>query len=71
MSQGPNPWKVAIIMNALNVPYDNKIMDFPDLKKEPFESVNPNGRVPAIEDPNTGVSMWEVGISSPFVQRFS
>jgi len=36
-------------------------MDFGDLKKEPFESVNPNGRVPAIEDPNTGLHLWESG----------
>lgn len=36
-------------------------MDFADLKKEPFESINPNGRVPAIEDPNTGLNLWESG----------
>ena len=36
-------------------------MDFGDLKKEPFESLNPNGRVPAIEDPNTGMTLWESG----------
>lgn len=32
-----------------------------DLKKEPYESINPNGRVPAIEDPNTGVTIFESG----------
>ena len=47
-------------MNELSVPYETKIMDFPDLKKEPFEKMNPNGRVPAIEDPNTGITLWEV-----------
>lgn len=31
------------------------------MKKEPFEKLNPNGRVPAIEDPNTGVVLWESG----------
>lgn len=31
------------------------------MKKQPFESVNPNGRVPAIEDPNTGITLWESG----------
>ncbi|KAK6384221.1 hypothetical protein LTR65_009793 [Meristemomyces frigidus] len=58
---GPNPWKVAIILNELGIPYTTELMDFGDLKKEPFESVNPNGRVPAIEDPNTGLKLWESG----------
>lgn len=29
------------------------------MKKDPFERVNPNGRAPAIEDPNTGITIWE------------
>lgn len=58
---GPNPWKVSIILNELNVPYETQVMDFAELKKEPFESINPNGRVPAIEDPNTGLKLWESG----------
>ncbi|EMC96757.1 hypothetical protein BAUCODRAFT_148317 [Baudoinia panamericana UAMH 10762] len=58
---GPNPWKVAVILRELDIPYDMEIMDFGDLKKEPFESINPNGRVPAIEDPNTGYKLWESG----------
>lgn len=48
-------------MNELGIPYDTQLMDFGDLKKDPFESVNPNGRVPAIEDPNTGLKLWESG----------
>lgn len=36
-------------------------VDFSVIKQEPYISVNPNGRVPAIEDPNTGLtSLWEV-----------
>jgi glutathione S-transferase len=41
--------------------YEHKFIYFADLKKEPFESINPNGRLPAIEDPNTGISAWESG----------
>ncbi|KXT04583.1 hypothetical protein AC578_8741 [Pseudocercospora eumusae] len=59
--QGPNPWKVAIILEELGVPYETEYMDFGDLKKEPFLSKNPNGRTPALEDPNTGVTTWESG----------
>jgi glutathione S-transferase len=58
---GPNPWKVIMILEELNIPYTHKIVDFPDMKKEPFESINPNGRVPAIEDPNTDTTLWESG----------
>jgi glutathione S-transferase len=28
-----------------------------DLKKPPFEEINVNGRVPAIEDPNSGITL--------------
>ena len=59
-ASGPNPWKVAILFEELGLPYNTVYLQFSDLKKEPFESKNPNGRVPAIEDPNTGVTMFEV-----------
>jgi glutathione S-transferase len=60
-ASGPNPWKVAILLEELGLPYETVYLQFSDLKKEPFESKNPNGRVPAIEDPNTGVTMFESG----------
>ncbi|OCK99932.1 glutathione S-transferase-like protein [Cenococcum geophilum 1.58] len=60
-ASGPNPWKVAILLEELGLPYETVYLQFPDLKKEPFESKNPNGRVPAIKDPNTGVTMFESG----------
>ncbi|SMQ54571.1 unnamed protein product [Zymoseptoria tritici ST99CH_3D7] len=58
---GPNPWKVAIILEELKVPYETEYMDMSVLKQEPFINVNVNGRVPAIEDPNTGITLWESG----------
>jgi len=58
---GPNAWKVAIVLEELKVPYTFKFIEFPDMKKEPYESINPNGRVPAIQDPNTGIKLWESG----------
>ncbi|KAF2149135.1 putative glutathione S-transferase [Myriangium duriaei CBS 260.36] len=56
---GPNPWKVSMILEELELPFTTEILDVAGMKKEPYESINPNGRVPAIEDPNTGVTLWE------------
>ncbi|EXJ95202.1 glutathione S-transferase [Capronia coronata CBS 617.96] len=57
----PNPVKVAIILEELGLPYKKVNLDGPALKQEPFISINPNGRAPAIEDPNTGITLWESG----------
>ncbi|ETN42323.1 uncharacterized protein HMPREF1541_01477 [Cyphellophora europaea CBS 101466] len=57
----PNPWKVIIILKELKLPYTHRLIELSDVKKEPLISVNPNGRLPAIEDPNTGVKLWESG----------
>ncbi|MCJ1309311.1 glutathione S- transferase, nitrogen catabolite repression regulator [Agyrium rufum] len=58
---GPNPSKIVILLEELGLEYEMKFVQFPDMKKEPYISVNPNGRVPAIEDPNTGITLWESG----------
>lgn len=57
---GPNPWKVALMLEELKIPYETKLWDFPDLKTEKYEKMNVNGRTPTIEDPNTGITLWEV-----------
>ncbi|THV68168.1 putative glutathione S-transferase [Aureobasidium pullulans] len=58
---GPNPWKVVLLLKELNIPYEHKLWDFPDLKKPEYEKLCPNGRTPTIEDPNTGITLWESG----------
>lgn len=62
-SAGPsaNPWKVAILLAELGIPYETKIHTFQDLKEPAYEKINPNGRAPSIEDPNTGITLWESG----------
>ena len=60
-ARGPNPWKVAGFLNELGVPYETKYLTLEEVKQEPFLKINPNGRVPAIEDPNTGITLWESG----------
>lgn len=56
-----SPRKVAIILEELGLPYTLNEVEMSEIKKPPFTDVNPNGRVPAIEDPNTGITLWESG----------
>ncbi|KAK3303771.1 glutathione S-transferase [Chaetomium strumarium] len=58
---GPNPWKVVFLLEELELNYEIESFRFDDVKKPPFINLNPNGRVPAIEDPNTGLTLWESG----------
>ncbi|KAK7998060.1 hypothetical protein PG989_006100 [Apiospora arundinis] len=60
-AQGPNPWKVAMILEELGIPYEENFIDPSTIKQEPYISINPNGRIPAIQDPNTGITLWESG----------
>lgn len=58
---GPNPPKVHMLCEALSLPYELIDVQFPDLKKPDFLALNPNGRMPAIQDPNTDLTLWESG----------
>ncbi|MCJ1250491.1 glutathione S- transferase, nitrogen catabolite repression regulator [Trapelia coarctata] len=58
---GPNPWKVAIVLEELGISYETKFMDIQVLHTPEYEKYNPNGRVPAIIDPNTDITLWESG----------
>ncbi|KAI9640844.1 glutathione S- transferase, nitrogen catabolite repression regulator [Ciborinia camelliae] len=64
---GPNSWKVVLLLEELGLNYEIKSFSFADVKKKPFTDVNPNGRVPAIEDPNTGLTLWESGAIFQYV----
>ncbi|RAL13453.1 glutathione S-transferase family protein [Aspergillus homomorphus CBS 101889] len=58
---GPNPWKVALILSALQIPYETVTVDFADVKKSPYVDLCPNGRLPTIVDPNKDITLWESG----------
>ena len=58
---GPNPRKVAILLGELGLPYEIVPVPFSDVKKPEYTAINPNGRLPAIHDPNTGITLWESG----------
>jgi glutathione S-transferase len=61
--QTPNPIKVAIFLEELGIPFKPIPVDIQKgaHKQEPFVALNPNGRLPAIHDPNTGVTLFESG----------
>ena len=56
----PNPWKVCTILEALGLPYKISYLELNEVKNEAYVKITPNGRLPTIEDPNTGVTLWEV-----------
>lgn len=70
---GPNPYKAAIIFELLNIPYKVELWEFGDaengVKGNRFTAINENGRVPAVEDPNTGVVSWESGAVINYLLR--
>ncbi|KAL6718913.1 hypothetical protein ACLMJK_003148 [Lecanora helva] len=73
-ASGPNPIKIAIALELLGVPYTTKLWEFGDdpqkgVKGAAYLKINENGRVPALEDPNTGVLAWESGAVMNYVLR--
>ncbi|KID93256.1 glutathione S-transferase II, partial [Metarhizium majus ARSEF 297] len=50
-----------MVLEELYIPYEIESIRFEDIKKKPFIDINPNGRVPALEDPNTDLTLWESG----------
>ncbi|OHW91451.1 glutathione s-transferase [Colletotrichum incanum] len=66
-----NPSKVVMILEELEIPYEHftltgtrhgqVMIDLAVVKEEPYISINPNGRLPALKDPNTDITLWESG----------
>src|SRR3989442_2021169 len=50
----PNGVKVSIMLEEIGLPYEVHLVDFnkDDQKSSEFLSLNPNGKIPAILDPN-------------------
>lgn len=57
----PNGWKVSITLEELGLPYELRAIDFGtgEQKSDWFTRINPNGRIPAIED--DGFAVFESG----------
>lgn len=56
-----------MILEELGLPYTLKSIQFDKVKTPELTSVNPNGRVPAIIDPNTKLTLWESGAITEYV----
>ena len=52
---------MLIILEELGLPYQSSWVELDELKEPAYEAVNPNGRLPAIYDPNTDITLWETG----------
>lgn len=57
----PNPFKVVIVLKELEMSYEYRLVDFSEVKQEAYVKINPNGRLPALVDPNTKITIWESG----------
>jgi glutathione S-transferase len=49
-----------MVLEELGLPYYMHIKELSEAKDEGFLKINPNGRFPAIQDPNSGITLWEV-----------
>src|SRR5262245_44796499 len=63
----PNGVKVSIMLEEIGLPYEPHLVDFNtnDQRTPEFLSLNPNGKIPAIIDPNgpdgAPLALWESG----------
>uniref|UniRef100_A0A7S4GQ83 Glutathione S-transferase n=1 Tax=Oxyrrhis marina TaxID=2969 RepID=A0A7S4GQ83_OXYMA len=59
----PNGWKVTIFLEEADVPYKVVPLDLGagDQFTESFLKISPNGRMPAVYDPNMQMSVFESG----------
>lgn len=68
---GINPTKVAVILFELKLPFNTEKVLLADIKKPEYTAINPNGRLPALRDPNTGITLWESGaIIEYLIERY-
>ncbi|KUJ20901.1 glutathione S-transferase Ure2-like protein [Mollisia scopiformis] len=58
---GPNPAKVSLVLNTLSIPHEAVYVPYTDIKGPEYTKLNPNGRLPTLEDLNNGIKLWESG----------
>ncbi|KAL4954361.1 hypothetical protein BDW69DRAFT_183580 [Aspergillus filifer] len=59
-----DPTHVIMLLEESDLPYTHEPVEFSDVKQPEYLAITPNGRLPTIQDPNTGVLLWvEIGWS--------
>ena len=56
---GINPTKVRFALIVLSIPHQVEHVPFATIKDKYYTGINPNGRLPALHDPNTDITIWE------------
>ncbi|KAI1608789.1 glutathione S-transferase [Exophiala viscosa] len=70
-AHGANPPKVAIILEELGLPFEIIHIPLSDVKSPDYVALNPNGRLPTIQDPNLDITIWESGaIVEYLIERY-
>lgn len=59
----PNGWKVSMTLEEMQIPYEVKLVNLSkgEQRLSEFLRISPNGRIPAIIDTDTGISVFESG----------
>lgn len=50
-----------MVLEELSLPYEIHYIELNETKTPSYLEITPNGRLPTLKDPNTGVTLWEVG----------
>ena len=70
-AHGANPPKVAVILEELDLPFEIIHIPISDVKNPDYVALNPNGRLPTIQDPNLDITIWESGaIIEYLIERY-
>ncbi|KAE9364870.1 putative glutathione S-transferase 1 [Stipitochalara longipes BDJ] len=65
--KGINPAKVHLVLKELNVPYESVSVPLSTVKNPEYLAININGRIPALHDPNTDITLWESGAINEYL----
>ena len=59
----PNGWKVSMTLEEMQIPYEVNLVNLSkgEQRLPEFLKISPNGRIPAIIDTDTGISVFESG----------